>query len=829
MGLRQAIAGVKAVRKPMLHHGDAQQSADRALSGWALLRSAHYLAPALLVATGYYLGTSIGFAITPPQQPISTLWPPNAILFAALLLTAPRKWWILLLAVLPVHLWVQLSSGVPLMTALGRYCTNVGEGLLGATCVRIVNRGEPLFGRLRGVLNFILFGILLAPFVTTFLDAAVVVLTGWGTDYWHLWHMRLFSNMLANLMIVPAIVSLASLRPVSIKRVTLRTWIEFLCLAVAIGVVAVFIHTVESPEWSNVPVLIYLLLPLLLWAALRFGPSGVSVSMLATAFFSIWSAVHGHGPFISGPVSENVFSLQIFLGVIAVPLIAMAAILQERREVVQVLRKNEQWLKLDIEQRKIAEQYLVESRRRYEMATTAGGVAVWEWNLENNAVYFEPRLPTMLGYQSKDGQTHSDWLRLIHAEDRPRVEAALSALTPQNPNFDLEYRVRYKDGDLRWIHHQGTLYQQAGENRRVVGTLTDVTGSKLAVLALAESEQRFRQTADAAPMMVWMSAPEKGCTYVNRAWLDFTGRLLEAELGHGWVESVHPADKELCLKASQTNTHRRQPASIEYRLRRNDGEYRWILDHGVPRFDPKGEFIGFIGSSIDITDRKLSEQAAMDLSGKLIQAQEEERRRIARELHDDVGQRLALLSIELDKFRGKLSSTLRSRASQLWNQASDISQTVRDISHHLHSPGLEWLGLGAALKTLVEDFGQQHSIDVRFSENNVPVDVPENIKLAFYRVTQEALQNVTKHSGAHSVSLELNATTDKLKLQITDDGVGFAPEQHPASGLGIASMHERLRSIGGVMTITSARMQGTRLEALVPLQPQSHNLFNGAE
>src|SRR5262249_16825310 len=210
-----------------------------------------------------------------------------------------------------------------------------------------------------------------------------------------------------------------------------------------------------------------------------------------------------------------------------------------------------------------------------------------------------------------------------------------------------------------------------------------------------------------AAVMVWMSVRNKGCSYVNRAWIDFTGRPLEAHLGSGWLESVHPDDREQYMNAYRAALDRHEEVRLEYRLRRRDGEYRWILDHAVPRFDSNGIFFGSIGSAIDITDRKKAEETAMDLSGKLIQAQEEERRRIARELHDDVGQRLAVLSIELDKFRGKLNSSLRSRASRLWNQASEISQTVRDISHDLHSPGLDWLGLGAALKALVEDFGQQ--------------------------------------------------------------------------------------------------------------------------
>ena len=163
---------------------------------------------ALSVAISYYLGSQIGFFFTPAHSPIAVFWPPNAILLAAFLLTPPRIWWLLLLAVLPAHVFIQLRTGIPVLSSLGWFVGNTGEALLGAACIRYFKKEKPLFESMRGIVVFMAFGVLVAPLVTSFVDAASTVLTGLGPDYWTLWAARLTSNMIANLIIVPTIVVL---------------------------------------------------------------------------------------------------------------------------------------------------------------------------------------------------------------------------------------------------------------------------------------------------------------------------------------------------------------------------------------------------------------------------------------------------------------------------------------------------------------------------------------------------------------------------------------------------------------------------------------------
>ena len=150
--------------------------------------------------------------------------------------------------------------------------------------------------------------------------------------------------------------------------------------------------------------------------------------------------------------------------------------------------------------------------------------------------------------------------------------------------------------------------------------------------------------ADTAPVLIWMSGPDKLCNYFNRPWLEFTGRSIEQELGNGWAEGVHPDDLSICLDTYTLHFDRHERFSVEYRLRRVDGEYRWVLDIGVPRFSSDGSFAGYVGCCMDISDLKQARATVIEFSGRLIRAGEEERGRIARELHDDINQRLALLA-----------------------------------------------------------------------------------------------------------------------------------------------------------------------------------------
>jgi two-component system sensor kinase FixL len=260
--------------------------------------------------------------------------------------------------------------------------------------------------------------------------------------------------------------------------------------------------------------------------------------------------------------------------------------------------------------RRQAEAELRESREFMDLATKAGELGLWVRDMAGNEVWANAPLRSLFGFGENGALRLSDLLARVHPDDSARVVSQVQRAQEDGLPFEGEFRTLLPDGRERWVLTKGQTVdvpQSAGLRR--MGVVLDITERKNAEEALRESEARFRVVADAAPVMIWMSGTDKLCIFFNRGWLDFTGRALDRELGNGWAEGVHREDFDRCLEVYINSFDARQEFTMEYRLRRWDGEYRWILDKGVPRFAPDGAFLGFIGSCIDLTELKCGEEA----------------------------------------------------------------------------------------------------------------------------------------------------------------------------------------------------------------------------
>jgi len=223
---------------------------------------------------------------------------------------------------------------------------------------------------------------------------------------------------------------------------------------------------------------------------------------------------------------------------------------------------------------------------------------------------------------------------------------------------------------------------------------------------------------------------------------------------------------------------------------------------------------------IDITERKLAEAALANVSRKLIEAQEQERSRIGRELHDDLGQRLALLAVELQQLHEDrlILPKVRSRMGKLQKQTVEIAADIQSLSHELHSAKLQYLGIAAAIRGFCREFGEQQKVEIDFTTHDLPSPLSPDISLCFFRVLQEALHNSAKHSGVRHFDVRLWGTSDEIHLTVTDSGAGFDREAAKTSrGLGLISMQERLRLVEGILSIDSQPRRGTTVHARVPL------------
>jgi len=499
------------------------------------------LRTAFIVAVGYYLGTRIGFAFTPREQPNAAFWPPNAILLAALLLTRRQSWWAVLLAVVPAHLFAQLRAGVPGVTAVGWLLTNTAEAVIGAFCITRLAQPTKLFKSVRGVFVFVIFGVLVAPLATSFLDAAAVVLTGWGRGYFPVSAARFWTNALAELIVVPVLVLFTTEAMSWAHQGSFARYCEAGLLGVSAVLVTVSVFGLQPVSLASFPAVLYLPLLLLLWAAARFGVGGLSSCMLIVSLLALWYVIHGKEPFPSASLGQNVLSLQILLSTVALPLIFLSAYMAEDREIQESLRRT---------------------------------------------------------------------------------------------------------------------------------------------------------------------------------------------------------------------------------------------------------------------------------AGSLIDAQEQERQRIARELHDGLSQQLALVEVRLNAIVEQGDIANKPALKDLLKDVSAISTAAHEISHGLYPSQLEYLGLASALRKLCDDT-QPGTVSVHLSIKDVPRQLPPSISLCLYRVAQEALRNISSHSQAKAAWLDLGAEDERISLRIIDDGRGFDVKTR-GSGLGLASMRQRVLSLGGSIEISSGRRGGTRVEVILP-------------
>lgn len=338
---------------------------------------------------------------------------------------------------------------------------------------------------------------------------------------------------------------------------------------------------------------------------------------------------------------------------------------------------------------------------------------------------------------------------------------------------------------------------------------------------------------DRFPTPIWRSGVNAKCDYFNQTWLEFTGRRLDQELGDGWAEGVHPEDLADCLQRFLNAFHSRKPFSIEYRLRRYDGEYRWILDQGRAFYDLKGRFAGYIGSCFDVTERRQAEEASRRsheqlraLSVRLQAVREEESKRIARAIHDELGQALTSLNLDLSWIQEKLQAEqhqpLRSQLQRRMKGAKALLdktvQSVQRISSELRPAMLDDFGLTATLRWYAEEFEARSGIRCRWRPKPVTVGLSREKGTAFFRLFQEILTNVARHSDAHSVHLKLVRDHGELILEVADDGKGFDEMKLPThKSLGLLGMQERVAIIGGHLQVRSAPGKGTKITISAPI------------
>jgi PAS domain S-box-containing protein len=326
---------------------------------------------------------------------------------------------------------------------------------------------------------------------------------------------------------------------------------------------------------------------------------------------------------------------------------------------------------------------------------------------------------------------------------------------------------------------------------------------------------------DLVPAPIWIIGPQANLWFGNTAWQAITSVGAEpfTRSGTEWLLAVHEDDRRTAVTAFRSATVNRRWIDIVVRLRSDHG-YRQCSLTGSPSCTPAGDVEMFVGVAHDVTETQETQRRLRDLGARLVAAQESERARIARELHDDVAQRVALLTTKLGsavQVRPFSTTLARRTLTAACETLHEITSGIHLLSSELHPPKLTLLGLGATLKGLCDEVAGGSGIPLQFTEDGNPTAVPADTALCFFRVMQEALQNAVKHSGGRRIEVRLRFDAGQLTLWIVDDGTGFEQASAGDAGLGLMTMRERIELIGGRFRIISEPGCGTLVEAVAPI------------
>jgi len=482
--------------------------------------------------------------------------------------------------------------------------------------------------------------------------------------------------------------------------------------------------------------------------------------------------------------------------------------------------------------RRKVEAELATTYERLRLAVEAGKAVGWDWDVGSGRDRWFGDLETMFGIPSDTYSGHfEDFRRRIHPADREIVWNAIADARESRKPYTEEFRIVRTDGSVRWITARGEFYYGNNEAARMLGMAVDITNRKQTEEKLHASEERLAGIVASAMdaiiaidqdqrIVLFNVAAEKmfGCTVAEAA-----GTAIDRFIPQRF-RAAHEGHIRRFGTSGVTNRAMGALAAL-WAVRANGQEFP--IEASISQTEADGRKL-FTVIIRDITERRMAEQALTSLSGRLIEAQEEERRRIAREIHDDYNQRLAMVASDLEglaEYLGHSPAEAGQRLHELWNRVSELGADLHSLSHRLHSSTLESLGLVAGVRALCSELADQQGMQVDFAHENVPRGIPGDAALCLFRIAQEGLRNVKRHSGASRAEVRLEWIGEKLHLSVSDRGRGFDSRVRSAqAGIGIRSMEERLRLVGGHLEIHSRPQEGTRIDAWLPFKVAGHRV-----
>ena len=775
-----------------------------------------HLAQIAIVFAAQFAAGKLGDILqTTSSGGIGPVWPAAGIALGAVLVWGYSVWPGIAVGAFSLT----FLSGLPLWAAVVYAAGTTMAALLPAFVLRSIVKFDNTLSHLGDVVGLIVLGAFGGSAVSASIGVPTLYaahIFGWsGID--KAWLIYWLGDSTGVLVVTPLVLTLPTL-----FRVCDRNRLIELTALLLLLTAASFIVFGILPIWLDI--LTFAVLPFVMWAALRFGVSATALSIFLLASIATVQTALGYGPFAANTPLVNAVLLDVLFGVVSITGLTLAAVGAERE---RSLRQQ-----VAMEGQLLAGEALRESEARFRDLAEQSHTTNWEVDLQGLFTYVSDVSQGSWGYRPDEVVGRMHFYNLHPEEGQEAFKAAVFAVVERKQPFrDVVHTVETKDGRIVWASTNGVpLLNADGTLRGYRGSCADITERKRAEDALRGSEIKYRTVVELT-----------GTGFVV---IDSQGRVLDANQeyvhlsGHGALREIlgRSVIEWTAEGAKQPNAEAVARCAKDRSIRNFVTEYVDGKGHATfievnATVEGEGEALRIVALCRDVTERVRREQTIRELSGRLITAQEEERSRIARELHDDINQRIGLLAIELERWDQQLPESAVDLHDQIHHGSHrllELSKDVQALSHRLHSSKLEYLGIVVAANTFCKELSEQQNVLVQFTHSDIPRIVPKEISLSLFRVLQEALQNAVKHSGARQFQVELRGTPDKIQLTVSDLGTGFDPQvAMNREGLGLISMRERLGLVNGQLSITSAPGAGTTIQACVPFSSSSGFLRAG--
>jgi len=485
-----------------------------------------------------------------------------------------------------------------------------------------------------------------------------------------------------------------------------------------------------------------------------------------------------------------------------------------------------------------------EEEVRFHLLVSSIPDALWTIDRNNHVLYASDNIRSITGYTPEEEYAMGpslNWIDRVHPEEAGQYRSAINSLFEENNPFNIEYRIKTKDSRWVWVHDRALVTYSENGKKYASGMLSDITERKQVDLHIKELKEKYESLIKNIPVVVYSTLPDETSTmtFISERWSEWTGYSPRETYNEPqtWLKSVHPEDRHRSSQSYIAAYKEETEYLSEYRLvNRKTGRVRWVVDYGVPVMNISGAIDRFDGIMLDITERMEAElelRSAKDtlemrvkertaelsaLSRKLVEAQENERRMVASELHDQIGQSLTALKISLDR----ATRSPEQKAVGLVEAkkiAKELLTEVRDLSLNLRPPMLDDLGLLPALLWYFERYSNRTKIAVDFRHRIKDIDLPSEIGIAAYRIIQEALTNVARHTHVKNVTIDAFLKNGLLWIRVEDMGEGFDAGSLPfENSIGLHRMQERALLLGGDVTICSTPGCGTCITAKLPVE-----------